>query len=328
MRAQVWSARERLMGWRMRSTEATIGDSSGMMQCVWFNQPWVAKQLPQNAEIVVAGKVSARQGRPQFDNPEWELWSEDLMHTGRIVPVYPLTAGLQSRSVRRVMRDAIDQFITRLADPLPREMRERLGLLDLRTAVAQMHYPSDQAAAGTRRGGGWRSTNCCRSRSRCSCGGGRSRSQRRRSRCRYRRARSAAFKASLPFTLTGAQERVLFDVLGDLRKPLPMSRLVQGDVGSGKTVIAAAALVAAAESGRQAVMMAPTEILAEQHFRTLKELFAADGATARSPRRARRSSNGRCGSRCSRAARRRRSAARCTRRSSAARSTSPAARTR
>jgi ATP-dependent DNA helicase RecG len=276
VRAQVWSARERLMGWRMRSTEATIGDSSGMMQCVWFNQPWVAKQLPLNAEIVVAGKVSVRMGRPQFDNPEWERWSDDLMHTGRIVPVYPLTAGLQSRSVRRVMRDAIDQFIMRLVDPLPREIRERRELLDLRNAVAQMHYPSDQPSLdAARRRLAFDELLPIQL----------AMLVRRRS---FQRSAPAqpiplsapaerAFKASLPFTLTGAQERVLFDVLNDLRKPVPMSRLVQGDVGSGKTVIAAAALVAAVESGRQAVMMAPTEILAEQHFRTLKTLFAAEG---------------------------------------------------
>ena len=96
------------MGPRMRSTEATIGDSSGMMQCVWFNQPWIAKQLPTNAEIVVSGRVSEYKGRPKFDNPEWELWSDDLMHTGRLVPVYPLTAGLPNRTVRRVMREAAE----------------------------------------------------------------------------------------------------------------------------------------------------------------------------------------------------------------------------
>lgn len=277
VRAQVWSARERLMGWRMRSTEATIGDSSGMMQCVWFNQPWVAKQLPQNAEIVVAGKVTARMGRPQFDNPEWEIWSEDLMHTGRIVPVYPLTAGLQSRTVRRVVRDAIDQFVNRLADPLPREMRDRLQLLDLRAAVSQMHYPADQPSLD-------------KARRRLAFDEllpiqlamlVRRRSFQKSAPATPLPLSAAAergFKASLTFTLTRAQERVLFDVIGDLRKPLPMSHLVQGDVGSGKTVIAAAALVAAVENGRQAVMMAPTEVLAEQHFRTLKTLFAAEDA--------------------------------------------------
>jgi ATP-dependent DNA helicase RecG len=277
VRVHVWSARERQMGFRMRSTEATVGDSSGMMRAIWFNQPWVAKQLPVNAEIVLAGRVGIREGRPQFENPEWELWSEDLLHTGRLVPVYPLTAGLQSRTVRRIMRDAIDQFITRLTDPLPREIRERLRLLDLRTAVAQMHYPTDHASLGAARKRlafdellPIQITMLLRRRL-------------------FQRSAPAepvpmssaaerAYRESLPFTLTGAQERVLFDVLNDLRRPLPMSRLVQGDVGSGKTVIAAAALAAAAENGRQGVMMAPTEILAEQHFRTLKTLFGADGA--------------------------------------------------
>jgi ATP-dependent DNA helicase RecG len=276
VRVHVWSARERQMGWRMKSTEATVGDSSGMMRCVWFNQPWVAKQLPVNAEIVLAGRVTVKEGRPQLDNPEWELWSDDLLHTGRLVPVYPLTAGLQSRTVRRILRTAIDQFITRLVDPLPLELRGRLGLLDLRTAVAQMHYPADGASLeAARRRLAFdellpiQITMLLRRRL-------------------FQRSAPATpmpltasvergFKESLPFTLTGAQQRVLFDVIGDLRKPLPMSRLVQGDVGSGKTVIAAAALAAAAENGRQGVMMAPTEILAEQHFRTLKTLFGAVG---------------------------------------------------
>ncbi|MHB8516078.1 MAG: hypothetical protein ACYDCT_11940, partial [Dehalococcoidia bacterium] len=106
VRAHVWSAKERQFGFRMRATEATIGDATGMMSCVWFNQPWIAKQLPTNAEIVVSGRVSEHQGRPKFDNPEWELWSSDLLHTGRLVPVYPLTAGLPNRTVRRVMREA------------------------------------------------------------------------------------------------------------------------------------------------------------------------------------------------------------------------------
>jgi ATP-dependent DNA helicase RecG len=276
VKAMVWSARERTMGRRMRSSEATIGDSSGMMNCVWFNQPWVAKQLPVNAEVVVAGKVSARTGRPQFDNPEWEMWSEDLMHTGRLVPIYPLTQGLQNRTVRRVMREAIDQHVTKLPDPLPEEMRRRLKLQPIASAVSQMHYPTDRAALeASRRRLAFEEllpiqlTMLLRRRS-------------------FQASAPAEpmplsptgerqFLASLPFELTRAQQKVLFDVLNDARRPMPMSRLVQGDVGSGKTVIAAAALVAAAENGRQAVMMAPTEILAEQHFRTLKTLFDADG---------------------------------------------------
>ncbi len=285
VRAHVWSAQERRMGFRMRSTEATIGDTSGMMRCVWFNQPWVAKQLPVNAEIVVSGRVGERQGRPCFDNPEWERWSDDLVHTGRLVPIYPLTAGLQNRTVRRVMQEALERFGDKLDDPLPAEMRERLGLLPIVQAVARMHYPDDREALETaRRRLAFEELLPIQL------------TMQLRRRVFQRSAPAEPvpmaadverrFLGALPFALTGAQERVLFDVLNDLRKPVPMSRLIQGDVGSGKTVIAAAALVAASANGRQGVMMAPTEILAEQHFRTLKELLGANGgegalATAR-----------------------------------------------
>jgi ATP-dependent DNA helicase RecG len=275
VRARVWSASERPMGYRVRSTEARIGDSSGMMSCVWFNQPWIAKQLPVNAEIVVSGRVAEYKGGPKFDNPEWEIFSEDLLHTGRLVPIYPLTAGLQNRTIRRVMQEALEGYIDKLPDPLPRDLRARLDLAPISEAVTQMHYPTDRASL--------------------------ERARRRLAfeellpiqltmqlrRRHFQKSAPAeptpmgaplerAFKDALPFTLTGAQEHVLFDVLNDLRKPVPMSRLIQGDVGSGKTVIAAAALIAAADNGRQGVMMAPTELLAEQHFRTLKQLFGAD----------------------------------------------------
>jgi ATP-dependent DNA helicase RecG len=276
VRAHVWSARERRMGFRMRSSEATIGDNSGMMTCTWFNQPWVAKQLPVNAEIVVSGRVTERQGRPAFDNPEWELWSQDLVHTGRLVPIYPLTAGLQNRTVRRVMQEALERFVDKVADPLPEDVRARLGLVPIAAAVAQMHYPTDrEALEQARRRLAFEELLPIQL------------TMQLRRRLFQKSAPAEpmplsapverGFKESLPFTLTGAQERVLFDVLNDLRRAVPMSRLVQGDVGSGKTVLAAAALVAGAENGRQGVMMAPTEILAEQHFRTLKELFGADG---------------------------------------------------
>jgi ATP-dependent DNA helicase RecG len=287
VRAHVWSAQERRMGFRMRSTEATIGDSSGMMRCTWFNQPWVAKQLPVNAEIVVSGRVGERQGRPCFDNPEWERWSDDLVHTGRLVPIYPLTAGLQNRTVRRVMQEALERFGDKLEDPLPEELWRRHGLSPVALAVAQMHYPDDRdTLEAARRRLAFDELLPIQL------------TMQLRRRVFQRSAPAEpvpmpadveqGFRQALPFSLTGAQERVLFDVLNDLRKPVPMSRLVQGDVGSGKTVIAAAALVAAAANGRQSVMMAPTEILAEQHFHTLKELLGADGsegtpATARAP---------------------------------------------
>ena len=276
VRVRVWGATEKKMGFRIRSTEAKVGDSTGMMSCMWFNQPWIAKQLPVNAEIVLSGRVAEYQGRPKFDNPEWEIWSEDLLHTGRLVPIYPLTAGLQSRTIRRVMQEAIDRYVTRLPDPLPVEMRRRLDLATIADAVTQMHYPTDRASLErARRRLAFEELLPIQL----------TMQLRRRHFQKSAPAEPApmsapverAFTESLPFTLTGAQQRVMFDVLNDLRKPIPMSRLIQGDVGSGKTVIAAAALVAAIENGRQAVMMAPTEILAEQHFRTLKTLFGANG---------------------------------------------------
>ncbi len=277
VRVRVWSATEKKMGFRIRSTEAKVGDSTGMMSCTWFNQPWIAKQLPVNAEIVLSGRVAEYQGRPKFDNPEWEIWSEDLLHTGRLVPIYPLTAGLQNRAVRGVMQEAIERYVTRLPDPLPAEMRARFGLASIAQAVTQMHYPTDRASLEqARRRLAFEELLPIQL----------TMQLRRRHFQKSAPAEPApisapverAFVESLPFTLTGAQDRVMFDVLNDLRKPIPMSRLVQGDVGSGKTVIAAAALVAAIENGRQAVMMAPTEILAEQHFRTLKALFSANGS--------------------------------------------------
>lgn len=277
VRVRVWSATEKKMGFRIRSTEAKVGDSTGMMTCTWFNQPWIAKQLPVNAEIVLSGRVAEYQGRPKFDNPEWEIWSEDLLHTGRLVPIYPLTAGLQSRTIRRVMQEAIERYATRLPDPLPAAMRQRLGLAPIAEAVTQMHYPTDRASLErARRRLAFEELLPIQL----------TMQLRRRHFQKSAPAEPApmsapverAFIESLPFTLTGAQQRVMFDVLNDLRKPIPMSRLIQGDVGSGKTVIAAAALVAAIENGRQAVMMAPTEILAEQHFRTLKALFDANGS--------------------------------------------------
>jgi len=276
VRAQVWSAEETRLG-RKSGTIATIGDASGTMRVVWFNLPWLAKQLRTNSEIVVAGRVSLYQGRPTFENPEWEPYEPDEQstHTGRLVPVYSTTEGLRSsRTIRKPVRQALDEYAGLLNDPLPSELRERLGLIDLQVAVRQAHFPDSYNALD---------------------------SARRRlaldellplqlsvliRRHQWQQPGSAdalalpqetldAFLAALPFVLTSAQQSALAQLLADLARDIPMSRLLQGDVGSGKTVVAAAGLVAAAASGQQSAFMAPTEILAEQHFRTLCSLFGA-----------------------------------------------------
>jgi ATP-dependent DNA helicase RecG len=283
VRGQVWESKETQLGPR-RGTEATIMDKTGTLRAVWFNVPWLAKQLRANSEVVLSGRVTLFHGRPTLQNPEWEPIDkqEELTHTGRLVPVYSGTERLQSRPIRRAVRQALDEYLDALSDGLPSSLRERLRLPELRAAIRQAHYPDSADAL---------------------------RAARRRlafdellplqisvllRRRLWQQPGSAdalplspqlfvGFRNALPFALTNAQERALDALLADLARDVPMSRLLQGDVGSGKTVVAAAGLVAAAANSHQAAIMAPTEILAEQHFRTLRDLFAAaeaDGAIA------------------------------------------------
>ncbi|MDZ4277828.1 MAG: DEAD/DEAH box helicase, partial [Dehalococcoidia bacterium] len=276
VRARVWSSREAQLG-RGKGTEATVGDESGMMRVVWFNQPFVARQLRTNMEIVLSGRVAIYHGRPTFDNPEWEVWEEgeELTHTGRLVPVYPLTAGLSGRNVRRTVRQALDGYVAGLTDPLPASLRERLDLIEIERAVRQAHYPDSlETLALARRRLALDELLPLQV----------SVLLRRR---QWQESGTAdplvlpndvrdGFLGALPFSLTGAQEKALGQLLDDLARDVPMSRLLQGDVGSGKTVVAACGLLAAVVEGSQAVMMAPTEVLAEQHYRTLREVFEAE----------------------------------------------------
>jgi ATP-dependent DNA helicase RecG len=278
VRVQVWSAKQTQLGSR-RGSEATVGDESGMMHVVWFNQPWVATSLRTNSEILLAGRVSLYKGRPTFENPEYEPWDEgeELTHTGRLVPVYRLTKEVTGRNLRRLVRQALDSYLDVLSDPLPQALRKRLNLIDLRRAVQQAHFPeSEESLAEARRRLAvdemlplqisvllrrqeWQQPGTAEP---IAAPGN----------------ILTAFRSALPFMLTGAQERALGQLLDDLARDVPMSRLLQGDVGSGKTVVAACGALLAAAAGRQAAVMAPTEVLAEQHFRTLCSLFGADAS--------------------------------------------------
>ena len=248
-----------------------ISDGTGTIQATWFNQPYLARRLPAGRQIVLSGKVDEYLGRLVFQSPEWEPLEKELIHTARLVPVYPLTKGLTARWLRRLMKKTVDYWSKRLPDHLSARLRERVGLFDLETAISQIHFPQDQESLQ-------------QARRRLSfdeffliqLG-----VQRQRLLWRSNPGRALAideellhsFLQSLPFTLTGAQQRALQEIINDLRRPQPMSRLLQGDVGSGKTVVAAAAMLMAAANGCQAVMMAPTEILAEQHYKTITELL-------------------------------------------------------
>jgi ATP-dependent DNA helicase RecG len=271
--ANVWQAQVTMLGGR-RGTEAIVGDETGNVRAVWFNNPYVAKSLPTNARVVLSGRVRLFGGRYVFESPEWELLEDkELVHTGRLVPLYSLTKGLHPRQVRKLMKAVVDRFAGQVADFLPPNLRKRCNLLELPQAIVQAHYPEDEAAkddARTRlafdelfllqlgvlgRKHEWQESQPANPVS-------------------VEKRLLDGFIKSLPFELTAAQGKVLRELLADLGKPVAMSRLLQGEVGSGKTVVATAALLTAAASGYQGAFMAPTEILAEQHFASVGEVLS------------------------------------------------------
>ncbi|TFG46187.1 MAG: ATP-dependent DNA helicase RecG [Dehalococcoidia bacterium] len=270
--ANIWEVRLITPGGR-RSTEVVLGDETGNIRALWFNNPYLMRQLHTGDKLVISGRVTIFKSTLVFESPEWEkLEDKELVHTGRLAPVYPLTAGLYPRAVRKLMKEVVDGFAPSLTDYLPDNIKERRGLIDLPQAVAQAHFPSDEAAkdaARTRlafdelfvlqlgvmaRKRAWRvsqpgipiSTD---------------------------RALLDRFLNTLSFQITGAQRRSLDEILADLNRSEAMSRLLQGEVGSGKTVVATAAIIMSISAGYQSAFMAPTEILAEQHFRSVNAML-------------------------------------------------------
>ncbi|MEO6457239.1 MAG: ATP-dependent DNA helicase RecG [Chloroflexia bacterium] len=251
---------------------ATVADESGITTVTWFNQEYVARQLKQGEPIVISGKPVAFTNRLQFSAPEWEPYDTELLHTGRIVPVYHSTEGLYRRTLRRIMHDAVDRFAEQMPDYMPAWIKRDAQIVDLTTALKQIHFPESKldAAQATKRLAfdeflmiqlGML--------------------QRKREWQQSKQSMPLAapagmidrFYKTLAFKLTSAQERVVGEILADMQGAVPMTRLLQGDVGSGKTVVAAAALLVAVENGAQGVLMAPTEILAEQHFKSLTNML-------------------------------------------------------
>ena len=248
-----------------------ISDGTGTIQATWFNQPYLARRLSAGSKIVLSGKVDEYLGRLVFQSPEWEPLEKELIHTGRLVPVYPLTKGMSARWLRRLMKKTVDYWSKRFPDHLPVRLCERAGLINLETAIGQIHFPESEGSLKRAR-----RRLCFDEFFLIQLG-----VQRQRHLWRSKPGRPltvdeellGSFLQSLPFSLTSAQQRVLREIVNDLRQPYPMSRLLQGDVGSGKTVVAATAMLLTVANGCQAVIMAPTEILAEQHYKTITELL-------------------------------------------------------
>ena len=275
----VWEATETRQGARRRSTQAVLGDETGNVRAIWFNNPYLVKTLRPGTKLVVSGKVNVFKGSFVFESPEYELLrgQEELVHTGRLVPVYPTVEGLPARTLRRVAKAALDVGVSQLVEYLPDDLLHRASLMGLRNAVSQAHYPdtmADWGAARRRlafdelfmlqlavlnRKSAWQQEDLGIP-------------------LKVDQELLGGFTSSLPFELTSAQKRVLGEILDDLTKLTPMSRLLQGDVGSGKTVVAAAAMLVAAFNNYQAAIIAPTELLAEQHFITITNLLSSASA--------------------------------------------------
>jgi ATP-dependent DNA helicase RecG len=262
----------KIRGGSAQIVEAVISDGSGALRITWFNQAWLVKRLRQGAQIVLSGKIDQYLGRLVMNNPEWEPLEQQQLSTNRIVPVYPLTAQITQRWLRRLMNQVVTYWAPRVADPLPQSVRQSAGLVDLSTALFQAHFPDS-----------WDALNAARHRLAFDeiflLQLGVLRQKR-----AWQERTARAFEtdadwlqeqvASLPYPLTGAQQRALDDLHQDLSSGRPMNRLIQGDVGSGKTVVAALASAMIVHHGAQCAIMAPTSILAEQHYKNFLKFLA------------------------------------------------------
>ena len=251
--------------------EVDLFDGTSYLRATFFNQPWRAKQLSEGTQAIVFGKVERYRGRRQMTNPVVDLIGD---RTGRIVPVYPQSekAGLMTWQLAGFISEALRRA-REFEDPLPAEWRDRLDLADRDWAMHQIHEPeSIPAAQHARRRLAFdellrlQVILVMRKRAveRDSAG----------IRHRVDGELVARFREALPFTLTGAQAAAIDEIALDMAGPHPMHRLLQGDVGSGKTVVAVAALLTAVDGGYQGALMAPTEVLAEQHYAGVGELLA------------------------------------------------------
>jgi ATP-dependent DNA helicase RecG len=261
-------------GGKMTIVEAVVTDGTGFLRLSWFNQEWRANALKVNSQWSISGKVDQYLGRLVMNTPEIEPLEHAHLHTNRIVPVYPLTAGIRQNSLRNMIHKAVGYWVNRVEDFLPSEIIRSASLMDLRMALNQVHYPD----------------NFDRLRQ----------AQERlafdeifllqlgvlRQKRVWQSAQARVFETPpdwleeqfqrLPFELTSAQKNVVQAVKEDIASGHPMNRLLQGDVGSGKTVVAALAVAMIARHGGQAAFMAPTSILAEQHYRSLQKLLASE----------------------------------------------------
>lgn len=262
---------------KMILTTALVKDTTSSIRVVWFNQPYLINIFKKGDKVCLAGKISMGPEGLYLQSPAYEkiktfdLSKDKLLHTGRLVPVYPETEGLSSRWLRFIIRPLLKKIKDELKDPIPEKIRKKYNLLPLQKALFEIHFPSTKKLARE--------------------------AKKRFSfqelfilsllvlREKLKIAKEKAisipidletiqkFVNSLPFQLTNAQKKAVWQILKDLEKKIPMNRLLEGDVGSGKTVVAVLAALNVVKAGYQVAFMAPTEILAKQHFKEISKLL-------------------------------------------------------
>lgn len=256
-------------------TEAVVSDESGRIRVVWFGQPFITKVLKAGDTVYFSGKVTTDMFGTQMVGPVYEKDQKSTTHTARIVPMYPLTSGLTQKQLRFLIKQVV-HLVCDLDDWLPDDIRDRADVMPLSEAIRAIHFPeSDEELKHAERRLKFdelfilqlRSEMVRRSLERATAPS-----------ISFREEETKHFVTTLPFTLTKAQKIAAWEILQDLQKAGSMNRLLEGDVGSGKTVVAAMALLNTVRNGYQGVMMAPTEILAKQHYASICRLLA-DHAT-------------------------------------------------
>ena len=260
-----------IRGGKATIIETIISDGTGGLRLSFFNQPWLANRFKQGDAISVSGKIDQYLGRLVMNGPDWESVEVENLHTNRIVPIYALTERVTQKWLRGLMKQVVEYWAPNVADALPESVRSSARVMPLSEALLQVHFPDSQEKLKTarerlafdeifylqmgvlRQKRDWKSVDARR--------------------FPIPDEWLEARLASLPFTLTSAQQNAIKDIRADLDSGKPMNRLLQGDVGSGKTVVAALAAGVITSNGAQAAIMAPTSILAEQHYRNISNLL-------------------------------------------------------
>lgn len=259
---------------RITIQRAKVEDESGIIEIVWFNQPYLTKNIKIEDFISLSGKVNEKAGKLQFTSPDYEIGENNFIHTGRLVPIYPETRGVSSKWIRRQIFRILLENRKEIVDYLPNEIKTNNQLTGLYESLSKIHFPDNnedvevsrdrlsfdelfttQLAANVRKQE-WNESLQSES----------------FDATKYKKEIDNLIK-NLPFKLTKAQVRAKDEIFKDLGRKKPMNRLLEGDVGSGKTVVAAISMYLAHLNGHQSALMAPTEILANQHYKTISELL-------------------------------------------------------